>query len=113
VAEVRTLRPLYFGDYYPLTPVNVNPEVWCAWQFDRPELGRGFAMFFRRPRSLNPVIEVGLHGLDPGAAYAVTFVDRAETRRFTGAELAKLRVELAAAPGSALVTYRKLGPRAP
>jgi alpha-galactosidase len=108
IAEVKMLRPLYLGDFYPLTSVNVNNEAWCAWQFDRPELGRGFAMFFRRPKSPNPVIEVSLHGLDPEAEYEVTFVDSAETRRLTGAYLAKLRLEIASAPGSALVMYQKL-----
>ncbi len=108
VAEVKMLRPLYLGDFYPLTPVSVNPEVWCAWQYDSPEQGRGFAMFFRRPKSLNPVIEVALHGLDPAAAYEVNFADRGETRRITGAGLARLRLEIADAPGSSLVTYRKL-----
>ena len=108
IAEVKMLRPLYLGDFYPLTTINVNDDVWCAWQFDRPELGRGFAMFFRRPQSPNPDIEVSLHGLDPEAEYEVTFVDRAETRTLTGTSLAKLRVEIATAPGSALVTYRKL-----
>ena len=49
IAEVKELRPLYFGDYYPLLDINGNDHVWCGWQFDRPELGRGFAMFFRRP----------------------------------------------------------------
>ena len=108
IAEVKMLRPLYLGDFYPLTSINVNSEVWCAWQFDRPEMGRGFAMFFRRPQSPNPDIEVSMRGLDPRAEYEVTFVDSSETRRLTGANLAKLRVEIANAPGSALVTYRKL-----
>jgi alpha-galactosidase len=109
VAEVKRLRPLYLGDFYPLTPVSVNPEVWCAWQFDSPEEGRGFAMFFRRPKSLNPVIEVALHGLDPAARYELTFADGGGTRELTGAGLARLRLEIAAAPGSSLVTYRRLG----
>ncbi len=65
IAEVKMLRPLYLGDFYPLTALNVDEKVWCAWQFDRPELGRGFAMFFRRRKSPNPVIEVSLRGLDP------------------------------------------------
>jgi hypothetical protein len=51
---------------------------------------------------------VSLHGLDTGAEYEVTFVDPAETRRLTGGSLGKLRVEIPNAPGSALVTYRKL-----
>ena len=108
IAEVKMLRPLYNGDFYPLTSINVDDGVWCAWQFDRPELGRGFAMFFRRAQSPHPAIEVALHGLDPSGEYEVTIVDRAKTQRLTGAQLANLRVEIAAAPGSMLVTYRRL-----
>ena len=109
IAEVRMLAPLYLGDFYPLTSVSVNPEVWCAWQFDSPEQGRGFAMFFRRPKSLNPVIEVALHGLEPAAVYELTFVDGGATLKASGAALLRLRLEIATAPGSSLVTYRRLG----
>lgn len=109
IEEVKSLRNLWLGDYYPLTPINLDEQHWCAWQFDRPDLGQGFAMFFRRPQSPYPVCEVALRGVDPSVLYEVTFVDTGVSRVVPGSELAKLRVEIPAAPGSVLITYRSVG----
>ena len=109
IKELKALRPLYLGDYYPLMDINLDQSHWCAWQFDRPELGRGFAMFFRRSQSLYPAVDIHLRGLDAGATYEVTFVDTGHERTMTGAELAELRVEIGSAPASMLVTYQKVG----
>jgi hypothetical protein len=65
-------------------------------------------VFFRRPLSRDPAVEVSLRGLDPAAEYELTFVDGGETRRLTGASLARLAVGIPAAPGSAIVTYRRV-----
>lgn len=107
VAEVKRLRPFYNGDFYPLTEINVKEDVWCAWQFDCPEQGQGFAMFFRRPKAPQTTLEANLHGLDPKANYEVTFVDSDKTQQVNGVELASLKVEISDAPGSALMVYRK------
>jgi len=109
IAEAKALRPLYLGDYYPLTDINLDERHWCGWQFDRPELGRGFAVFFRRPKSPYAVVDAGLRGLDPRATYQVTFAETyvlKDKKQMTGAELARLRVEIGSAPGSVLITYR-------
>jgi len=108
IEEVKMLRPLYNGDFYPLTPINLNEDVWCAWQFDRPELGRGFAMFFRRPKTAQASFEADLHGLDRNTSYEVDFADIARVQTLTGDQLAHLRVEIPTAPGSLLVSYRRL-----
>jgi alpha-galactosidase len=108
IKEMMELRPLYQGDFYPLTPINVSDDVWCAWQFDRPDLGKGFAMFFRRPKAAQAALDVTLQGLDPKASYEVTFVDSGLTQKLMGANLARFKAEIPDAPGSALVTYRKL-----
>jgi alpha-galactosidase len=108
IREMKELRPLFQGDFYPLTGISVNPDVWCAWQFDRPELGQGFAMFFRRPKAAPATFEAALRGLDSKAGYEVTFVDSARVEKLTGTELARLKVEIGTAPGSLLVTYRRL-----
>jgi alpha-galactosidase len=110
IREMKELRPLYQGDFYPLADVSVKPDVWCAWQFDRPELGRGFAMFFRRPKATGASFEAALQGLDPKARYEVTFAEADKVERHTGAELSRLKVEIDSAPGSLLVTYRNLAP---
>ena len=38
----------------------------------------------------------------------MAFLDGGRKQKLAGAELARLKVEIPAAPGSALVTYRKL-----
>jgi alpha-galactosidase len=110
IAEAKALRPLYLGDYYPLLRIDADERHWCGWQFDRPELGEGFAVLFRRPRSPYAAADVALRGLDAAATYEVSFAQTYEVkdrRRMTGAELARLRVAIGSAPGSVLVRYRK------
>jgi alpha-galactosidase len=109
IAETKSLRPLWLGDYYPLLPITTDEERWCGWQFDRPDLGRGFVMLFRRAQSPYTGVAAELRGLDPAATYELTFVDSGEVRRVKGADLGHLQVRLDAAPSSALITYRKLG----
>ena len=109
ITELKSLRPLTLGDYYPLSAITLDETQWCAWQFDRPELGRGYAVFFRRSASTVSALSAGLHGLEPKAAYEVKFVDSGTQQTFTGAALAQgLSVVIPAAPGSALIEYRKL-----
>jgi len=110
VKEVKMLRPYYLGDYYPLTEINLDERSWCGWQFNRPEIGGGFAMFFRRPQSRYTGMEPQLQGLEPDAEYEVSFFesfDLSEKRTLKGAELAKLQVNIKTAPGNLLVVYRK------
>jgi alpha-galactosidase len=64
------LRHLLVGDYYPLTGYSRNQRDWMAFQFDRPDLGAGMVMVFRRGQSPYRSLEVALHGLDPAATYS-------------------------------------------
>jgi PKD repeat protein len=109
IGEVKELRPLYFGDYYPLFAINDSEQAWCGWQFDRPELGRGFGMVFRRAKAANSAADVKLRGLDPKAMYEVEFRDSYAAKKkakMTGAALAQQRIEIGSAPGSMLILYR-------
>ena len=45
-------RPLYYGDYYPLTPWSRDEYSWIGWQFDCPEKGEGVIQAFRRDESV-------------------------------------------------------------
>ena len=111
IAEMKALRPLYLGDYYPLLEINTSEHSWCAWQFDRPELGRGFAMVFRRAQSQYVTADIALHGLDAKANYEVILAETYNpqpARTMSGAELARLMITLDTAPASVLVSYRKL-----
>jgi alpha-galactosidase len=112
IAELKMLRPYWLGDYYPLTPINLQPDIWCGWQFNRPDLKAGFAMFFRRPKSAQATYQAKLQGIDPKSSYEVTFAetfDVGSKRVMTGAELAHLKVDIDHAPGSLLVRYEKTG----
>ena len=112
IAEAKRLRPLYRGDFYPLTNLTPDTRSWCGWQLHRPDLGRGFAVFFRRADSPYAAIDATLHGLDPDTPYEVAVHHRyapEETRRMTGRDLARLRAEIDQAPGSVLITYRPAG----
>ncbi|MEW6746681.1 MAG: alpha-galactosidase [Planctomycetota bacterium] len=107
IAEARSLRPLWLGDYYPLLPINVDEDQWCGWQFDRPDLGQGFAMVFRRAQSQYSGADISLRGLDAQASYEVEFVDSSEKRPMKGAELAHLAIKLEKPASCILVKYRK------
>jgi alpha-galactosidase len=110
IKEVKMLRPFYYGDYYPLADITLDERHWCGWQFDRPDLGAGFAVFFRRAQSRYTGLEAQLRALDPQASYEVSFYegyDVKEKKTMTGAELTKLPIAIGAAPGSLLVMYKK------
>jgi alpha-galactosidase len=111
ITQLKELRPFWLGDYYPLTPMKFEEDAWCGWQFDRPDLKAGYAIFFRRPKSSAPAFDASLQGLDRTASYEVTFsenYDVREKRTMAGAELGHLRVVIGSAPGVILVRYRKI-----
>jgi alpha-galactosidase len=105
VDELKSLRELWLGDYYPLTDINLDETKWCAWQFDRPDLGKGFVMVFRRQKCSCSSIDVSLKAVDNKKKYKVKFVDVKTESIMTGAELARLKIEIDILPGSALVLY--------
>ena len=115
IAEAKALRPLVLGDYYPLLPINVDEHHWCGWQLDRPDLGKGLAVLFRRSKSPYAAVDVALKGIDAGAAYDVTFSETYEvkqSKRMSGADLARLRVAVDSVPGSVLILYRRADAKA-
>jgi alpha-galactosidase len=115
VAEIKQNRPYWLGDFYPLAGFNTQDKEWCVWQFHRSDLGAGYTLFFRRPKSVQSSMAVSLHGLDSAGKYEVTFAetyDVMDHRIMTGNDLTKLRVSLSSAASSMLVRYRRIeGPR--
>jgi alpha-galactosidase len=109
IEELRRLRPYWLGDYYPLMPVSRDERHWAGWQFDRPDLGEGFAALFRREGSPYSVCEASLRGIDPDATYEVSYGESYELRTETmrGSKLSKLNAEISTAPGSLMFIYRK------
>jgi len=80
------VRPLYTGDYYPLTPHSLDTTSLIAWQFHRADLGEGIVQAFRRPDAASDTLTVKLHGLVPQQRYEIENLDGGKEVR-TGAEL--------------------------
>ena len=105
-----SIRDDMLGDFYPLLPHTLDNHSWMAWQFDRPESGRGVVQVFRRPLSPYTSVRLKLRGLDPAATYRVTNVDAADhPQDVTGNELTDvgLDVQIPACPAAQIVTYTK------
>jgi alpha-galactosidase len=109
IAQWRQVAGNYNGDYYPLTPYNLDLTAWIGWQFDLPEKGEGMVQAFRRPDSPFEAARFQLHGLDAKANYAVKDMDDAAEIAMSGAELMErgLPVTVKERPGAAVVTYRR------
>ncbi len=108
INEWRQINDCFYGDFYPITPYALNADVWMAWQYDRPAMGKGVVQVFRRSECIYETARLPLRGLDPGATYTITDFDASETRRMGGRELMEkgLPVALMERPDSAIFTYR-------
>lgn len=104
------IAPNYWGDYYPLTPYSMDDNVWVAWQFDRPEQGKGMVQAFRRPKSEETGAILKLRGLDPQARYRFANIDTDRTWTVPGRELLEhgLRVETDRQPDAVVLTYERI-----
>jgi alpha-galactosidase len=107
--QYQSVRPLFRGDYYPLTPYSTTDAVWIGWQYDRPDIGQGLVQAFRRPNNNTSSMTLKLYGLDPAATYTVDDFDTPGTIMMSGSELLNtgLQVTIARQPGSALIKYQK------
>ena len=106
----QAVRDDMLGDYYPLLPYRLDRDSWMAWQFDRPEAGRGTVQAFRRPDSAYAAAVFPLRGLEADATYLVTNLDDPEhPQKRVGRDLMEggLEVKLDARPSAALWTYAK------
>jgi alpha-galactosidase len=111
IQELRTLRPFFLGDFYPLLPLTTGAHDWCAYQYDRPDLNSGAAIFLRRHESPFPTMEVALHGIEAQADYDVSLADafaEPASKRMRGAELAHLAISIPEAAGSILLRYHRI-----
>ncbi|MBM4142458.1 MAG: alpha-galactosidase [Lentisphaerae bacterium] len=75
IKEYRRALPYYTGDYYALTSCSTAPKDWFAYQLDRPDLGGGLILAFRRAQCVEAAQTFFLRGLDPAARYEVTNLD--------------------------------------
>ncbi len=111
IGQWREISPNYYGDFYPLTPWSRDSSTWMAWQYDRPEAGRGAIQIFRRDTSFYESARLKLRGLETGARYAVIDLGApAQRREFSGKELMEQGVPVAL-PNEAsaqVLVYEKL-----
>lgn len=106
IDEFKKIRPLFYGDFYPLTPYSTSDDVWMAYQFHREDLKRGMALVFRRHESKDEKMVLKLKGLDPDTKYKLRIEDTGYEQICTGRELFDgLQVVIDKAPGSLLITY--------
>ena len=80
------VRPIFTGDFYPLTPHSLDTTSWIAWQFYRADLGEGIVQAFRRPDAMSDRLTLKLHGLVPQQRYEIENLDDGKEIR-TGEEL--------------------------
>ncbi len=103
----RSADLILYGDYYPQTPFYKGADRWVAWQFDRPEEGRGLIQAIRLPDAPGAAYTVHPEGLDPEATYALENPETSETRELTGRDLIDDGLTFALEPRSgALWLYR-------
>jgi len=107
VKEETRIQKFYYGDLYPLTAVSTSDHVWFAYQYDRPDLGEGMVMAFRREKAPEKSWTVKLRGLNAKRSYALEDLHTGAKKVYTGKELATgLRLDIADTPGSRLLIYR-------
>jgi len=109
VKEQNRIRKFYYGDLYPLTAITTSEDTWLAYQCDRPDLGEGMMMAFRRSQSRQQSTTVKLRGLKSDRRYEVEDVDRGTRQVYRGEELTEgFLMNIPATPGSALFIYQVL-----
>jgi alpha-galactosidase len=112
ILEARRLRPLFSGDYFPLTPCTMDPEAWLAYQLLAPGGRDGAVLAFRRPESPMVSATFQLRGLDETETYELECADNGETWRAGGHELATTGLAIAAdAPRTSRLLFTKLVPQ--
>lgn len=103
------LGPNLLGDYYPLTPYSLDRNVWMAFQWNRPEAGRGAVQVFRREESGQETQTLKLRGLDPDGTYVFRDLDRGELGRYVGRCVMEtgLPVTLSTRPVASVILYSR------
>ena len=108
--EFHEVRPYFLGDFHLLLPPVLDETAWAAWQLQKRDHNSGIAVCLRRPGNPYSALELNLQAIDPQAQYDVEVragIDKAKVQTMPGKALAKLRVEIPDAPGSALVFYSR------
>lgn len=103
-------RPMFTGNFYPLTPFQQNKETWGGFQCHRADLNAGIVLLFRRPACPYSAGRIPLNELESAAHYEFEDADTGECQSLTGEELLKngVPVKLEEPRSSRLLFYRKV-----
>jgi alpha-galactosidase len=102
------IRPLYTGDYYPLTPHSLETASWIAWQFHRADLGESVVQAFRRSDSGSETLTVKLRGLDPNQRYEIENFDGGKEVRSGGELMRGFDITLREKPAAAVFVLKAI-----
>ncbi len=112
LAEAKACQKYWYGDFYPLTPVQLGGQALVAWQLHRADLNAGIVLAFRRGECPYPAVQVSLRALQPDTRYAVASSDenrRVEKKTATGRELmSDWELRLPGKAQSVLVRYEAI-----
>ncbi len=109
LGELQQVRDCFLGDFYPLISFTLADDSWAAWQFDRPDLGTGIVLAFRRPQSPFAVAALTLKGLQAEATYEFRDADTGEVVQRVGSQCMDdgLQIEIAGKPAARLLIYQR------
>ena len=90
LSEVKENQKYWYGDFYPLSECVPGPGALIAWQLHRSDLNAGIVLAFRHRECPYPVLQAGLHGLNPQTTYLVDYFEEGrpdQQRTLTGRQL--------------------------
>lgn len=102
------IRPIYTGDYYPLTSHTLDKTSWIAWQFHRADLGESLVQAFRRPEAANETLTVKPRGLDPNQRYEIENLDGGKEVRIGAELMLGLAITLHEKPAAAVLVLKAI-----
>ncbi len=92
--EARRLRPMFYGDFYPLTSGSFCHDSWQAYQLLIPGTGEGAVLAFRRSESRMTSSSFQLHDLEAQDAYELEDADSGKIWRDMGIHLMSKGLEI-------------------
>ena len=105
------VKDYFYGDYYPLTRYQLEPDLWMAWQYHRPDKEEGMVLAFARQDTPYPSLRVRLMALDENAIYRITSPLNAELDlQLQGGELLRKGFVFTSQnmPEAHLIVYKKV-----
>lgn len=100
-------KKLLCGDFYPLTDCDIETNSFCAYAFDRPDLGKGCLLAFFRQDFAEDTVTLKLNF--PAGEYLFTDYDSGEQRKVTiGCDGAEFTVTAAEMPYAAAWYFERV-----